>query len=105
MAKYKAAYEDRVKKQKEHEQKNIEEEMRVMKEKDKLLEAHRARAQTIRNIQHRTQCYQLANNFLSNIYFETVNRLVTANAYPDPLANFLATDYLNEIINKAAGHH
>lgn len=37
MAKYKAAYEDRVKKQKEHEQKNIEEEMRVMREKDKLL--------------------------------------------------------------------
>ena len=65
--------------------------MRVMREKYKLLEAHRARAQTVRNIQHRTQCYQIANNFLQNIYYESVNKLVTANAYPDPLANFLST--------------
>jgi hypothetical protein len=69
MAKYKTAYEERVKKQKEHEQKNIDEELRVMREKDKLLENHRNRTQTIRNIQHRTQCYQIANNFLQNIYY------------------------------------
>ena len=37
MAKYKSAYEERVRRQKEHENKNIEEEMRIMKEKDKLL--------------------------------------------------------------------
>lgn len=104
MAKYRSAYEERVKKQREHEQRNIEEEMRVMKEKDKLLEAHRARAQTIRSVQHRTQCYQIANTFLQNIYYESVSKLVTANAYPDPLANFLATDYLAEIIAKAAAH-
>ena len=65
--------------------------MRVMREKDKLLEAHRARAQTVSNIQHRAQCYQIANNFLQNIYYQSVNKLVTANAYPDPLANFLST--------------
>lgn len=39
-----------------------------MKEKDKLLEAHRSRAQTVRNVQQRVQCYQIANNFLGNIY-------------------------------------
>jgi hypothetical protein len=76
-----------------------------MKEKDKLLEAHRARAQTVRNIQHRTQCYQIANNFLQNIYYQSVDKLVTANAYPDPLANFLATHYLADIVAKAATHH
>lgn len=37
MVKYKKAYEERVRKQKQHEQKNIDEEMRIIKEKDKLL--------------------------------------------------------------------
>lgn len=105
MAKYRSAYDERVKKQKEHEQKNIEEEQRVMREKDKLLESHRGRAQTVRNIQHRTQCYQLANNFLQNIFYDSVSKLVASNAYPDPLTNFLAGDYLNDIISKAALHH
>ena len=94
-----------MKKQREHEQRNIEEEMRVMREKDKLLETHRARAQTVRNIQHRTQCYQIATSFLQNLYYDNVAKLVASNAYPDPLANFLATDYLADVLAKAAAHH
>ena len=105
MAKYKSAYEDRLKKQKEHEQKNIDEELRVMKEKDKLLENHRNRAQVVRNIQARTQCYQIANNFLSGIYQESMNKLVTANAYADTLKNYLYSEYIDEIIGKAATYH
>jgi hypothetical protein len=33
MAKYKKAYEEKVRKQKDHEQKNIDEELRIIKEK------------------------------------------------------------------------
>jgi hypothetical protein len=75
-----------------------------MREKDKLLESHRLRAQTVRNIQHRTQCYQIANSFLQNIYYDSVNKLVNTNAYPDPLSNFLQGEYLAEVISKAAHH-
>jgi len=39
---------------------------------------------------------------LSNIYYESTSKLITANAYPDSLTNFLKTDYLDEIIGKAA---
>lgn len=76
-----------------------------MKEKDRLLEEQRARAQARTHIHQRTQCYQLANQFLSGIYQEATVKLVTANAYPDSLANHLATDYLDQIISKAAVHY
>lgn len=69
MVKYKWAYMERVKKQKEHEQKNIDEEKRIIKEKEKLLEEHRKKAEIKKNIQKRTQCYQLASSFISGIYF------------------------------------
>lgn len=75
-----------------------------MREKDKLLEAHRARAQTVRAVQHRTQCYQIANSFLQDIYQHAVGGLVTANAYPDPLGNFLNAQFLPELFTKAATH-
>jgi hypothetical protein len=91
-----------VRRQKEHEQQNIEEELQLMREKEKLLTEQRERAQTRRRIQQRTQFYQIANDFLQGIYLNTTNKLLTANAYPDSLTNHLATDYLNEVIGKAA---
>lgn len=39
---------------------------------------------------------------MSNIYYESTSKLITVNAYPDSLNNFLKTDYLDEIIGKAA---
>ena len=55
-----------------------------------------------KNIQKRTQCYQLANNFLSGIYLETANRLITAQTYSDSLSNYLHTEYIDEVFSKAA---
>ena len=48
-----------------------------------------------KNIQRRTQCYQLANNFLSGIYLQTTNRLIEVNTYPNSLSNYLHTEYLD----------
>ena len=55
-----------------------------------------------KNIQRRTQCYQLANNFLSGIYLQTTNRLIEVNTYPNSLSNYLHTEYLDELFSKAA---
>lgn len=76
-----------------------------MKEKDKLLQKHKQRSNTIKTIQKRVQCYELANNLLSNIYFESTTKLIHANSFPNPLQNHLATTFLDEIMNKAASHY
>jgi hypothetical protein len=34
-----------------------------------------------------------------------MNKLITANAYADTLKNYLHSDYIDEIISKAAGFH
>ena len=44
MVKYKKSYEERVRKQHEHEQKNIDEELRIIKEKEQLLQINRRNA-------------------------------------------------------------
>lgn len=44
----------------------------------------------------------MASSFLSGVYFECANKLITANAYPDSLSNFLNTEYLDSLINKAS---
>ncbi|CAM6006532.1 unnamed protein product [Sphagnum balticum] len=95
MARYKSAYLDRVKKQQEHEQRNLDEEQRVIREKDKLLGDHRARAQTLHNLQARIQAYDAANRLLEGIYPRAATQLFYANAYPDPLSAFLRTTYLD----------
>ncbi len=77
----------------------------MIKEKEKLLEEHRNRSKTIKSVQYRTQCYQIANNFISNIYQESLSKLITANAYPDNLANFLHSDYLTDLVGKAYTLH
>lgn len=105
MVKYRKAYDERFRKQKEHEQKNIDEELRIIKEKEKLLKQHREKIEAKKNIQKRTQCYQLANNFLSGLYLEAANRPVTSNVYPDSLSNFLKTEYLDQIFTKAATNY
>jgi hypothetical protein len=69
------------------------------------LEEHRNRTKTIKNVQYRTQCYQIANNFISNIYQESLHKLITANAYPDNLNNFLHSEFLDDIVGKAYNLH
>lgn len=105
MAKYKSAYEERVRKQKEHEGRNIEEEHRIMREKDKLLDKYRERNATIKTVQKRVQCYELANQLLSGVYLSSTDKLLTANSFPQVLTNHLATDYLDEVFSKAADHY
>ena len=56
-------------------------------------------------MQYRTQCYQIANHFISNIYQESLNKLITANAYADNLSNFLHSEYLDDIVGKAYNLH
>ena len=55
-----------------------------------------------KDIQRRTECYQLANNFLSGIYAESANKLIASNVYQDSLSNYLKTDYLNDLFGKAS---
>ena len=67
-----------------------------------MLKEHREKIEAKKNIQRRTQGYQLASNFLSGIYLDAAKRLVKSNVYPDSLSNFLKTEYLDQIFSKAA---
>ena len=66
------------------------------------MKEHREKAEMKKNIQRRTECYKLANNFLSGIYAESANKLIQSNVYPDSLSNYLQTDYLNDLFGKAS---
>jgi len=53
-----------VKKQKDHEHKKIEEELALIKKKEKILEEARKKHDVRKNIKKRLICYDISNRFL-----------------------------------------
>ena len=67
IAKYKNAFNDRVKKQKKHEDEKIQAENDIIKEKNRLLEMARKKDDAKKNVNKQIITYSCTNHFLNDI--------------------------------------
>ena len=80
----------------------IEDEVLLIKKKEKLLKDARKKHQLKKNIQKRIVCYDLGNRFLQDIYKKANLSLYNKNQYFDPYQNEIKTTYLDTLVTKTA---
>lgn len=85
IAKYKNAFNDRVKKQKKHEDEKIQAENDIIKEKNRLLEMARKKDDAKKNVNKKIITYSCTNHFLNDIYGNATLKLYHENYFPNAI--------------------